>query len=88
VLIRRRISSKNALVNKHLKTLAEMIETDIALSFHVSRHSFADYARASGVDLYAISKALGHSNLKVTETYLKSFDHDAVDAAMDGLFNA
>ena len=30
-------------------------------------------------DLYTISKSLGHSNLQMTEQYLKSFDRDAVD---------
>lgn len=88
VLVRRRISSKNVMVNRHLKTLAKLIKTNVNLSFHVSRHSFADYARTSGMDLYSISKALGHSNLKMTEVYLNSFDHEAVDNAMDRLFGA
>ena len=29
-------------------------------------------------DLYTISKSLGHSNLQMTEQYLKSFDRGAV----------
>ena len=87
VFVRKRISSKNVVVNRNLKTLAERIETKVNLSFHVSRHSFADYARTSGKDLYAISKALGHSKLQTTQVYLKSFDEEAVDDMMDGLFD-
>ncbi len=64
-----------------------MADLQINLSFHVARHSFADFARRQGMDLYSISKALGHANLKVTETYLESFDHETVDKAMDDLFD-
>lgn len=84
---RRQISSRNVVVNRNLKKLASMAGISINLSFHISRHSFADYARREGVDLYSISKALGHSSLTITETYLKSFDNDAVDGAMDELFS-
>lgn len=80
VHLRRRIGSRNAQVNTALKRVAKKAGIEPAgLSFHVSRHSFADYARRQGGDLYAISKALGHSTLQITETYLKSFDRDAVD---------
>lgn len=80
VHLRRRIGSRNAQVNTALKRVAEKagIKPE-GLSFHVSRHSFADYARRQGGDLYAISKALGHSKLQTTEAYLSSFDQDAVD---------
>ena len=79
--------SENVVVNRLLKTLAEKIETKVNVSFHVARHSFADYARRNTKDLYAISKALGHTKLQTTQTYLKSFDEDAVDEMMEGLFN-
>jgi integrase len=85
---RRRVSSANVIVNRNLKKLAELagIPSD-GLSTHVARHSFADYARTSDGDLYAISKALGHSDLKTTETYLKSFDQDSVDDLSDSLWS-
>ena len=80
VRLRRRISSNNVLVNRDLKVLARKagIESK-GLSFHVSRHSFADYARQQSGDLYAVSKTLGHASLQVTQNYLRSFDRDAVD---------
>ena len=86
-VVRRAISSRNTIVNKNLKKLAEMADVEANVSFHIARHSFADFARKRGQDLYVISKALGHANLKVTETYLKSFDHETVDQAMDDLFD-
>lgn len=81
------IGNQNALVNKYLKKIAKRAEIDCKLSFHMARHSFADFARQSGMDLYDISKALGHSSIKQTETYLDGFDTASVDDAMDELFN-
>ena len=81
------ISNQNALINKYLKKIADKAEVDCKLSFHVSRHSFADVARQKGMSIYNISKALGHSSIKVTENYLRGFDADSLDAEMDDVFN-
>ena len=87
VTLRKQINSKNVVVNKRLKRLAALTELDPdGLTFHVARHSFADYARTKSGNLYSISKALGHGDLKTTETYLKSFDRDAVDQLADELW--
>ena len=82
------ISSQNALINKYLKKIAEKAGVNCKLSFHVSRHSFADVARKKGMGVYNISKALGHSSIKVTENYLRGFDAESLDAEMDNLFGA
>ncbi len=86
--LRRRIASANTQVNMRLKRLAEQagIEHPEEVSFHVARHSFADYARSAGGDLYAISKALGHSKLEITERYLKEFDREAVTNLQERLW--
>ena len=88
VKLRRRISSRNVVVNQNLKKMARLagIEED-GLSFHVARHSFADYARRQSGDLYAVSKSLGHTSLQVTQNYLKSFDKDAVDKLANKMWN-
>lgn len=88
IRLRRRIASHNAKTNEHLKTLATLagLERPDTLSFHVARHSFADFARVRSGDLYAISKALGHASLTVTQTYLKSFDRDATDRLSEQLW--
>ena len=81
VTLRRRISSRNVQVNRALKEACRQAGIDAAdeVTMHVARHSFADYARRSSDDLYAVSKALGHSDLKTTEDYLSSFDKEATD---------
>jgi integrase len=82
------ISSQNALHNKYLTKLAKRAKVKGKLSFHVARHSFADLARRRGWDVYAISKALAHSGLAITERYLAGFDAQLVDARMDQLFGS
>ena len=81
------IASQNALVNKNLKKVASRAGISCNPSFHIARHSFADIARQKGWDVYLISKALGHSSIKVTESYLKGFDAEALDVEMDKLFS-
>ena len=87
VQLRRRIASRNAQINAALKRVARLagLEPE-GLSMHVARHSFADYARRQGGNLYAIATSLGHSNLQTTETYLKSCDREAVDGLADHLW--
>lgn len=79
--------SRNAIQNRRLKKLAKKAEITENLTTHIARHSFANFARKSGMNIYAISKALAHSDLKTTETYLDSFDEEMLDNEMDELFN-
>lgn len=88
--LKRRISSRNAACNRHIKAVAKLagIANPLQISMHVSRHSFADYARTKTGNLYAISKTLGHSSLSITEEYLSSFDQDAVDELAQQLWKS
>ena len=38
-------------------------------SLHTLRHTFASWLVQNGVDLYTVSKLLGHSSIKATEIY-------------------
>ena len=79
-------SRLNSLVNLDLRKIAELANIETHISFHISRHSFARHAANMGMNMYAISNALAHSNLKTTQTYLKSFDEDLLDREMEQLF--
>jgi integrase len=89
VHLRKRISVWNQMANRSLKKLARRaeIEDPDGVTMHVARHSFGDLARRRGDDLYAVSKALGHSDLKTTERYLAAFDDDAVDHLTDNMWD-
>ena len=56
------------------------------LLMHIARHSFANIARQKKANVYDISKALGHSSLKITESYLSKFDTTSQDATMKQVF--
>ncbi len=81
------VNSKNSLLNKYLNILAEMAGITKKVSMHIARHSFADIARKKNANVYDISKALGHSSLKITETYLSKFDANTQDATMKQVFD-
>jgi integrase len=83
----RQVNSKNSLLNKNLAKLAELAEIEKKVTMHIARHSFANIARQKNANLYDISKSLGHSSLKITETYLSNFDTESQDKTMKQVFN-
>lgn len=77
---------KNALINKYLKQIAQLAGIEKPLSFHVSRHTFAQQAKRAGTDNAMLKGMLNHSSLKVTERYMGEFDTQSEDAAMRHIF--
>lgn len=85
--LKKEVSAKNALLNKYLKMISEKAGINKPLSMHTARHTFADVGRKKTKDVYAISKALGHTSIRVTQAYLSSFDTETVDNALDTIFD-
>lgn len=50
------------------------------LTFHVARHTFASVTYAADIPLSTISKLLGHSSLRTTESYIHSFASNELQA--------
>ncbi|WP_262890042.1 tyrosine-type recombinase/integrase [Dysgonomonas hofstadii] len=71
-----RLQYENALYlqNRRLKKLAKEAGINMALSTHVSRHSWASIAKSRDTPLWVISEGLGHSSEKVTYTDLSRLD--------------
>lgn len=59
--------------NKYMNRIAERTGIDFNITTYVARHSFATVLKDSNEPIALISEALGHSNVAVTENYLKSF---------------
>lgn len=87
--------TSNTIVNKELKNVFDDLGRP-SVSFHVARHTFANLARLSADrvgdknvkwDIYRISKALGHSSVKVTELYLRGFENVEITNAMDSFID-
>lgn len=56
-------------INRQLKAWARDAGIEKKLTSHVGRHTFATLGYQSGVDIYTISKLLGHTTVKHTEIY-------------------
>lgn len=54
------------------------------VSFHTSRHTFATISLSLGVDIYTVSKLLGHTDIKNTQIYAKVID-ESKEKAIDKL---
>lgn len=80
------IYSKNSLLNRYLKKIAEDAGIDKTLSFHISRHTFASIARQKDVSSKVVQEALAHSSLATTERYLHSFSTEEVGSALQKVF--
>jgi integrase/recombinase XerD len=55
----------------------------IRFSPHTLRHTFAVSYLMAGGNLYYLSRLLGHTSVKTTETYLKSVNVDELQAVHD-----
>ncbi len=78
-----------AVIETHLKEWMEAASVDKHITFHCARHTFATTMLTTGVDLYTVSKLLGHSSIATTEIYGKIVDEKKVDAVnkLDNLFD-
>lgn len=86
-LLQKAISSSNAILNKNLKSIAQMADINKTISMHVARHSFADLARRNSGSIFDIKSILGHSDIKTTQMYLKKLDTDTQDKTMQNVFH-
>ena len=60
--------------NKDLKKWAKEAGLAKNLHFHMGRHTFATLGLTFGIDLYTVSKLLGHKDIKTTTIYAKIID--------------
>lgn len=73
------------LTNKWVNRIAESLGIDADANSYSARHSFATILLKSNAPLSMISKSLGHTNLKTTESYLGSFDDEEAKGFLSAL---
>jgi integrase len=67
-------------ISKNLKSIARLIGLDKDLHFHVSRHTFATLALTDDIDIFTVSKLMGHSKVSTTQIYAKLIDEKKREA--------
>lgn len=60
---------------------AVSVSRDIRVSPHTCRHTFAQMQLKNGLDLYSLSRLMGHSNISITQRYLEGLrDFEVLNA--------
>ncbi len=74
--------------NKQLARLAEEVLPGKRLSSYTPRHSWATIAYHLDVSVGVVSRALGHTSIRTTESYLKPMQYEKIDAAHEQVMKA
>ena len=80
------ISSRNVILNRNLKKIAGLVGIEKEISFHTSRHTFANMAMKEGLSASKIQGLLAHSSVKTTENYMGNFSNKETDEALAQVF--
>ena len=51
-----------------------MVRTEIRCSPHICRHYFAQAQLRNGLDVYSLSRLLGHEDISITKRYLQGLN--------------
>ena len=71
----------HGIVNKHIHRWTEAARiTDRNITFHTARHTFATLNLTAGVDLYTVSKLLGHTEIRTTQIYAEVVNSAKIEA--------
>lgn len=72
----------NAAVERIVKMAGEYakVSSDIRCSPHTCRHYFAQAQLKNGMDVYSLSRLLGHDNINITQRYLQGLKDNEVVA--------
>lgn len=74
-------------LNRNLKQLAVYCGIRAQISSYTSRHTWATLAKYCHLPEQLICDALGHSSVKMTETYLKGFKDEELSKANEVIIN-
>lgn len=72
-------------ITKVLKKAAKVVNVNpqVRVSPHTCRHTFAHLQLKNGIDLYTLSRLMGHESVAITQRYLEGIqDKEVLEAAM------
>ena len=72
-------------LNKYIKQIAREVGIKENVSSYTARHSFATIQKNAGVPIAYLKEALGHSDVSVTENYLKGLEKEERQKIAEGL---
>jgi integrase len=70
------LSEHESSINRTVKKLIKLTEINKKIHFHCARHTFATLLVSSGVNIFTISKLMGHKDIKSTLVYAKVIDEE------------
>lgn len=68
----------NQKYNQYLKALGDLCGCRMTLHSHLARHTYATLLLNKGVDMVTVSKTMGHSNSKITESIYAEMRRETV----------
>lgn len=74
----------SAAIDKVLKEVGKAcdISQDVRISAHTFRHTYAQFQLKNGLDIYSLSRLLGHESISITQTYLNGLrDREVLEQA-------
>ena len=66
--------------HSYLFFVAKHAGLGVSIYFHTARHSFATLMVSQNVDIYTVSKLLGHKDIATTQIYAKVLDEKKKEA--------
>lgn len=73
------------LVNNHMDVIVKDLEIHKNVTTYTARHSFATVLKRSGASIEFISDALGHGDIKTTQSYLAGFEDETLEKVTEAL---
>jgi integrase len=85
----KQMHSAKIVYNRQLKVIQKLAGIDTLITSHLARHAYTQLMLTdkSDYDVYDISKALGHSTLKTTESYIGTFSKDHTGKINEAISN-